>query len=106
MGAISIGKVTVTTAGTPVQVTATSTRCQAISLQALSTNTGKIYVGNAQAMSKSTLANVLGVVAVPTANTIPSASISQQGTAGLDASSFWLDSDNSGEGVLVGLIQG
>jgi hypothetical protein len=106
MSAISLGKVTVTTAGNPVRVTATSTPCQSISLQALSTNTGKIYVGNIQAMSKTTLVGVLGVIAVPTSNALPSASISQMSPAGLDASSFWLDADNSGEGVVVGLVQG
>lgn len=103
----SIGKVTVAAAGTIVRVTvnqanpAAVVACQSLSIQALSSNTGKIYVG-ISTLVKSTLVGCLGVLAVPTANLLPAYVVSSVSVAGLNAADFWLDSDNSGEGVLIG----
>lgn len=101
----SIGKVTVSTAGTPVQVTSTITDCQAISIQALAANTGKIYVG-LKNMNKTTLVGVVAVLAVPTTNIIPSFNAYQPQIAGLNADAFYVDADVSSEGVLVAFLIG
>ncbi len=105
MSVSSLGKVTVTSGGTPVQITATKTACQAISIQALSTNTGKIYVGLSN-INKTTSVGVLGVLAVPTANLIPSFNAYQPQVAGLNADAFWIDADVNGEGVIVAITVG
>ena len=102
----SLGKVTVTTPGTPVRATSNQgtpgaqVSCQAIAFQALSANTGKIYIGSST-MNKSTLAGVYFVLAVPTTNIVPSFSASQLSVAGLNAADFYLDADNGTEGVII-----
>ena len=104
---VSLGKVTVTTAGTPVRATSTQSvpgtqiSCQSIAFQALSSNTGKIYIGTSSSMSKSTYAGVVAVLAVPATNIIPGYNASQLSVAGLNVADFFLDSDNNGEGVIV-----
>ena len=100
----SLGKITVTTAGTPVQINSTNIPCQAISIQALSSNAGKVYVG-LSGMSKTTLIGNLAVLAVPSGAIIPSFSASVDSANGLNVSQYWIDVDNSGEGVLVAYSQ-
>ena len=109
MSMLSIGKVTVTTAGAIVRATvnqanpAAQVSCQSISIQALSSNAGKIYVG-ISTLNKSTLVGCLGILAVPTANGLPAYVVSSASIAGVKAADFRLDSDNSGEGVLIGVF--
>lgn len=98
---MSLGKITVSSAGTPVQATGTSTPVHSYLVQALSTNTGKIYIGNST-MSKTTLVGVFAVLAPPSTNLIPSfASAVSTIAARFDLSQVWVDADNSGEGVLI-----
>jgi hypothetical protein len=106
MALFSIGKKTVTTAGTPVQVIATSTNCTAAYFQALSTNTGKIYIGAGAGLIKASFANVLRVIVPPPASPLTLDSWNPQGiTMGpIDLSTIWVDSDNSGEGILVSFL--
>ena len=105
---ISLGKITVTTSGTIVRATSGLTNpaavlpCQSISFQALSTNAGKIYVG-LSTLVHTTLVGCLSVLAVPTTNTLPAYVVSSVSVAGVNGADYWLDADNSGEGVLIGL---
>jgi hypothetical protein len=105
MAFTSLGKITVTTAGTPVQVITKTTNCNTVSFQALSTNTGKIYIG-LNNIVKASLANVLRVLEPPIASPTTLDSWSPQGiTIGpIDLSQIWLDSDTSGEGMLVSFL--
>jgi len=101
MAANSLGKITVTTGGTPVRVTANHIGVNSIAFQQLAAQTGKIFIGTAT-LNKGTLVGVLAVLAVPTANILPSASFTiVNAPAGLDARDFWVDADVNGEGVLV-----
>ncbi len=108
----ALGKLTVPTSGTPVQVPApvlpgqgptlpALSTVHALVIEVLSTNTGKIYVGIA-GLNKSTLAGVLMVLPVPTANLLPTFSISLTAAANaLSLTDLVVDADNSGEGVLI-----
>lgn len=97
----ALGKVTVAATGTPQRVTSTATRCQSISVQALSDNAGKVYIGNVD-MDISTLDGVYAVLPAPTASIIPSASFSiPLAPAGLNAADMYIDVDNNDDGVLV-----
>lgn len=49
--ALTIGRVTLTTAGTPVQMVSASTKCVAYTIQAAKGNTGIVYVGSSSAVS-------------------------------------------------------
>ena len=112
-----IGPITVPAAGTPVRVTnsiATDAHglnpdparfsCHAALFQARPSNTGKVYIGLAT-MSKSTLAGVAAVLAVPTANVIPSFSMALTlSPAGIDLSDLYLDADTNGEGILLSVL--
>lgn len=98
----AIGKVTVTTAGTPVRVTSTKTGAQAIMVQAWHANTGKIFVGTSASMNKTTGAGVLAMIPAPTTGVIPTASFSiPLAPVGMDASDLWIDADTNGEGCIV-----
>ncbi len=106
------GKVAVTTPGTPVNLPVPTsvagslgaqgfTTVHAFVVQALAGNTGKVYIGLA-GMVKSTLVGVLVVLPVPTANLIPTFSVSLTEAANaLSLSDIWIDADNGGEGVTV-----
>lgn len=109
----SYGKVVVSTAGTPVQATANQTNpitpvpANAVLIEAWPSNTGKIYIGVVSSMSKSTGVGVIGVLAVPTANFIPSFSATlAYSTGGLDVSQLWVDADNSSDSVIVSAVLG
>jgi hypothetical protein len=106
------GKVLVPVAGTPVRapvplvvsgplLDAGLTTVHAFIIQALSTNTGKIYIG-LSTLNKATLAGILIVLPVPTANLIPTFSASlTAGANALSLTDLWIDADNSGEGVTI-----
>jgi hypothetical protein len=97
----ALGKITVAAAGTNQRVTTTATRCQSITVQALSTNTGKVFVGTS-AMVKATFVGVLAVIPAPSTGVIPSATFSiPLSPAGLNAADIYLDVDTNGEGAIV-----
>jgi hypothetical protein len=103
---VSFGKKTVTTAGTIVQVTTTPTNLNGLVIQALAANTGQIYVGLSN-LVKSTLVGCLYVIGKPpTAFGELPRYIVQSGVsvAPVDLSVIWLDSDVSGEGVLISYL--
>lgn len=108
----SLGKVTAT-AGTPARATVNQTDptarfpCHAILFQALSTNTGKVYImeGN-NAFSAATYTKCLAVIAVPTANSLPSASATvTYAPAAFNAADFYIDVQTTGEGCLVSAVK-
>ena len=110
---VSFGKIQIAAAGTPQKVQIPQVAgnpvmnppsCHALLIQALSTNAGKIYIGLA-GLDKATLAQVLVVLPVPTANLLPAFSIAVTvaGNA-INVGDLWLDADTSGEGVLLSAL--
>lgn len=98
-----LGIISVVTPGTKVALTTTPTRCEAILLQALSnashTNTGRVYIYDRSGARLATLA-------VPTTNTIPSASATiPAAPGGLDCRDYSIDSDIAGDGVDASYIR-
>ena len=109
---IALGKVAVTTPGTPVNVLTTLNRqdvpsaVKAVIVQAVGANTGAIYIGSsAQGFSKSTLAGVYQVLPTPTANSLPSFSANHDmaGT-GIQINDLMLDADIAGNGAIVTIL--
>lgn len=99
----SLGKVVVTTAGTPVRTTLNESTpsaryaVQSITIQALAGNSGtNIYVGNS-AMNKSTLAGCYAIVPKGAS----AAAVIIQAPAGILANEIYLDADTSGDAALV-----
>ncbi len=108
----SLGKVIVTTAGTPVRATLNETvpteryGAHAMLFQQVPGNTGKLYIMDRQTGNASTGAGVLAVLAIPTVNLLPSASATiTYAAAGFNAADFWIDAEVSGQGCQVSAIQ-
>lgn len=98
-----LGTITITTPGTKVPLTSSETRCEAILVQALSnashTNTGRVYLYDRNG-------NRVATLAVPTANTIPSASATiPAAPGGLNAKDYSIDADNATDGVDASYIR-
>lgn len=105
---VSLGRTLVVVAGTPVAVQVPSTvnppTCHAFVVEALSGNTGKVYIGLV-GLNKSTLVGCLVVLPVPTANLIPTFSVSVTAASNAVAlDQLYIDADNSGEGVLISAV--
>ena len=106
----SLGKVTAT-AGTPVRLTMNestpTTRYPAHSflVEALSTNTGDVYVGTST-MNRTTLAGVYAIIPPPTANLYLSftATVSYA-PAAFNLNEVYLDVETTGEGALVSCVR-
>jgi hypothetical protein len=108
----SLGKVTVTNAGTPVQATQNQTNpaarfpCQSVVFEVWPANLGKIYICDRANAVKATGVGVLAILAAPSANNYPSAGVGvPSAPAALNAGDLWIDADNSGEGVLVSAVR-
>ena len=88
--AIYDGTQTVTTAGTRVQLIATTTGCRLVNIYALSTNTGNVYVGGA------TIASGRGMILEQARSTdwFPID----------DLSKVYIDADNNGDGVAYAYV--
>ena len=111
---IGCGKTLVPVVGTPVRVSVPPeiagpaahglSGVHAILVGALSTNTGKVYIGVA-GLDRVALTRVLVVLPIPTANLLPTFSISVSAAANaLSLSDLWIDVDVAGEGVLVSAV--
>jgi hypothetical protein len=73
-------------------------------LQALPGNTGNVYVGST-ALNKTTLAGVYMVLAVPTANSVPSFSaVHNLLGQGIQLNDLLIDADAAGGGVLATVV--
>lgn len=94
---------TVTTAGTQVQVTTdTDIKPIAVYFEAAATNTGLIYIGDADVSST----NYMAKLAIPSTSSSPSWSLSSNqngrlGATGIQLSNLWVDSSVNGEKVHV-----
>lgn len=96
--------VTVTTAGTRVQVTTdTAIRPHAVYFEALSSNTGQIYIGDVLVSSTVYMARLT----IPSTTSAPSWQISSPagaghaGGTGIQLSNMYIDSSVNGEKVQV-----
>lgn len=112
-----LGLLAVAAPGTPVRATTNITvdaqgvnnaagqfKCHAVLFQARPANTGKVYIG-LSGLDKASLVGVSGVLAIPTANSIPSYSISLTlAPAGIELSDLFLDADNAGDGALITVL--
>ena len=109
MNLVSLGKVVVTTSGTPVPLTATkNTNCNAVFIQfPFAGNTGpNIYVGEL-GLVIATLAHVFRVLVKVAAATTPYDQWSPQSAvsqAPFDLSAVYLDGDHSGDFALVSYL--
>lgn len=102
----AIGKVAVTTPGTPVRVTTdVSIKCARIQFAVDPANTGKTYLGPA-GMNKTSKANVARIFTAP--GTGPQDGMAVPSTSGEGArnvhtlADYWVDADTATEGLLVG----
>ena len=107
-----LGKVTVAVAGTPRSIQSVLTAAglrfkayHAAHLQALDTNSGKVYIGTST-MVAATRVGCIHILAAPTGGVIPSVGMALQGAAaGIDIAEVYLDVDTDGEGVLLTLLE-
>lgn len=106
----SLGTIIVAAPGTRTRLTANQSdpsmriATQSLLVQALYTpshkNTGNIYLYDTQAGG-----SPLAILAVPTANSIPSASVTVPNAPGpLNIADFWMDADSGGDGGVVSRI--
>ncbi len=109
----ALGKITVTTAGTPVQATVNQSvpsdrvGCNAIMIEVWWANTGKIYICDRQAANTSTGVGVLAILAPPTTNFLPSFSATlPYAPGGLNAADLYINAEISNDGVLISYVTG
>lgn len=102
MKAYSLGKIAVTTAGTPVQVTSDATiMASAIRIQAVPANTGAMHVGVA-ALVKATGVGVVASLAIPGAGQPAAVELATgDGCNSLRLADYWVDAAVNAEGVYV-----
>lgn len=106
---VSLGHVTVAVPGTPERATRNEldpTRrypANAVLIQQWPGNTGRVYFGTA-AMNVAAGTGILATLAVPTANTLPSASATFPIPVGFDLSTYRIDADVVGEGPNVSAL--
>lgn len=94
MGALDNGSKTVTTAGTRVQLSATSVAVESVTIQPKAANTGTIYVGGPSVSSSNG-------TRLPSPATSNSSITFTRDEDGIDElSDIWLDASVSGEGVV------
>ena len=91
---VPFGKLTVATAGTPVQVTATPTPVVGMVFSSVAGSV-KVYVGTAS-MAGATGVNVLGEILQPAGGPSDRLRIDAEEGNQLDASSFWVDAASNG----------
>lgn len=95
--------VTVTTGGTPTQVTTDTTiKVCLIKAQTILGESGKMYLGNSQAMSKSTYANVLAVLSPVASGPLDRFELrSDENRNGFQLSTLWVDAETNGQKLLI-----
>lgn len=105
---LTFTKVVVPVAGTPVSLASAiansgvkPVNCHNVTLQALPSNTGKIYIGR-QGLVKATYVGVGGYIPVPTANVAPQIKYDLPlAPDGISLNQIFIDADNSNDGVLM-----
>jgi hypothetical protein len=106
----SIGRITVPVAGTPVRVTsgqsdpAARLAVHGVLVQALPGNAGRVYIGTA-AMNRVTQQNLFAILAIPTANQLPtfSAALTLSPNA-IQLQDMYVDVDTNNDGVIVSVL--
>lgn len=100
-------KITVPVPGTPVRVTSSEVLpddargCHGILVQALPSNTGKVFLGRAD-MNKTLYTGCYAFLAVPATNVIPSFSAALTLAPGaIQLKDFYVDVDVANDGVIV-----
>lgn len=109
----SLGRVTVTTAGTPKRATngesdpSARYPAHAVLFQRdLNTETGNVYIMDREDGDPSTGVGVVAILAIPTENILPSFSATiTYAPAGLNLADLWIDSDVNGEGCQVSAMR-
>lgn len=99
----TLGKIVVTSAGTPVQASATDVWCENYMVEPWHTNTGRMWIGNSASMSKTTGAYVRGYLPIPHDNVVTAYSPGK-GTHGImsyNLKDLWIDSEVNGESVII-----
>src|SRR4051812_46392317 len=103
MQCVSLGKVPVPTAGTPVALSATQVRCSKILISQIAGMTGKTYFG-VSGLVKATFVGVIKQFAIPVvaAGFLENIMIEDSdGGDGLNLNDYYVDADVSNEGLLV-----
>lgn len=98
----SLGRVNVTTPGTPVQLATVSTRCARIRVSVVSGLTGKMYLGT-KGLVGSTYVGVVKELAPNSAGGVDDSYefASYADAPLLDLSQYWIDAAVAGEGLIV-----
>lgn len=98
----SLGRVNVTTPGTPVQLATVSTRCSRIRVSVVAGLTGKMYLG-CKGLVGSTLVGVIKELWPNAAGGVDDAYEFTSATDSplLDLSHYWIDAAIGGEGLIV-----
>ena len=106
----AIGKLTVATPGTPVRATvnnanpAETVRIHGFLFQAPRSNVGIVYIGK-EDMDRTTLVGVLGMLAIPTDNSLPSFSAALTiSPNGLMQEELYVDADEAGDGAILTIL--
>lgn len=105
---VALGATTVPTGGTPVGLSIptslTPPKAHSLLLQPLPTNTGRVYLGTV-GLNRTTLAAVLAILPVPTANALPAftASLAVAANA-LALEDLYVDVEVNGEGVFGSVL--
>lgn len=96
--------------GSPVRVTsgepdpAANQGCHGVLIQARPTNVGKIFIGRSD-LNRTTHVGVMGFLAIPTINQIPSFSAALTlSPGGLQLRDLYIDADLANDGVIVTIL--
>jgi len=110
----SLARVTVVTAGSPIQITVNET-VPAANVPAHSilferddpNDTGLIYIGRSVNMVRATLVDVIAILPAPSSGVLPSITITlTPGQNSLNAADFFIDADVSGDTILASYLEG
>lgn len=104
---VSLGRVNVTTSGTPVQLSSVPLTCSRIHFSVIAGLTGKVYLGTS-AVNHSTLAGVIKEFWPNQSGGVDDSYELNCGTDGnlLNLQDYWLDVAVSGEGLIVSYWKG
>ena len=103
----TLGKITIVTSGTKVQITSAHVPVHAIFIQQNPANTHKIFVG-LSTMNQATLAGVLAILPPPTTTSFPAIAVSPiGGPNALDLADIYVDvaAGGDGESVVVSYLE-
>lgn len=107
----SLGYISVASPGTPQVLTKNETipaanyAVYSYLVEVLSTNTGNIYIGEAN-MNKTTGAGLFAVLPPPTANSYPAfTAVVAEAPAAFTLNNIYIDADDPGDGVLCSAVQ-